>query len=143
MNAVLTEARRRGITRLCHFTKSANLAHILATGEIRATADLQQSTDGYRPTDDERRDGQLQHVCCSIEYPNAWYLNRARERDPNYLDWVVLTLDIGLLDTSGIKFCSYNAARKGAETREGIDAFESLFANQVLRHSRLRGHPDW
>ncbi|MEV0085880.1 DarT ssDNA thymidine ADP-ribosyltransferase family protein [Saccharopolyspora sp. NPDC050642] len=147
MTDIVAEARRRGITRLCHFTRSVNLAHILATREIRATDQLEQSAEGYRPTDDHRLDGHRSHVSCSIEYPNSWYLDRARRRDPNFQDWVVLALDVELLGSPGVKLSQHNASRdRGAGINAGLDAFISLFEAEVLgreRYTRGPAHPDW
>ncbi|MGH9061221.1 MAG: DarT ssDNA thymidine ADP-ribosyltransferase family protein, partial [Acidimicrobiales bacterium] len=143
MNGALPEARKRGVTRLCHFTKSSSLAHILATGEIRDTAALIASPDGYRPTDERRRDKRFGYVCCSLEYPNSWYLNKAREREPNFPDWVVLTLDLHLLAADDVEYCPHNAARSTAEFRAGPEGFGALFAEPVLGRSRGPAHPDW
>lgn len=144
---IVAEARRRGITRLCHFTKSVNLVHILDAREIRAKDQLEQSADGYRPTDDRRLDGHRTHVSCSVEYPNIWYLDHARKRDPNFRDWMVLTLDVELLGKPGVKYSPHNAARgHGAGIGEGMDAFTSLFETEVIgkeRFARGEAHPDW
>jgi hypothetical protein len=147
VNTIQTEAQRRGVTRLCHFTKSANLAHILATGEIRDALTLRQSTEGFRPTDETRLDGHPDHINCSIEYPNTWYLEKVMIRDPHFKEWVILTLDPSLLSIPGAKFCPYNAARaSGTSIRSGPSAFNALFASTVIgntRRTRLSDHPDW
>ncbi|MFC8170934.1 DarT ssDNA thymidine ADP-ribosyltransferase family protein [Streptomyces sp. NPDC057325] len=147
MNEILLEAQRRGITRLCHFTKSANLAHILATGEIRDAASLRMSVEGFRPTDEVRLDGHPDHINCSLEYPNTWYLHKASQDDPHFRDWVVLDLDINLLGREGAKFCPFNAARNsGAGIRSGITAFTGMFSPSVVGNAaRVRGalHPTW
>lgn len=147
MNTILDQARGRGITRLCHFTKSANLAHILASREIRPVADLKANTDAYRPADTQRMDGALGHTFLSIEYPNTWYLSRASERDPHFREWVILTLDVELLATPGAKFCPYNSARDGsAGARPGLEGFNGMFSPTVTgntRRQREPGHPAW
>lgn len=147
MNEIWAEAQRRGITRLCHFTKSANLAHILATGEIRDAVTLRAGTEGFRPTDLARLDGYPDHINCSIEYPNTWYLDRARAEDPHFKDWVVLLLDPALLALPGAKFCPYNAARGlGGGINSGFAAFGALFQATVsgnARRTRSARHPDW
>ena len=97
MSSIVTEARERGITRLCHITKSVNLPHILTTRQLSGTDELERSAEGYRPNDENRWDGHRAHVHCSLEYPNGWYLDSARERDPNFRDWIVLVLDVELL----------------------------------------------
>ncbi|WP_371635620.1 DUF4433 domain-containing protein [Streptomyces zaomyceticus] len=147
MNEILLEAQRRGITRLCHFTKSANLAHILATGEIRDALSLRVSVEGFRPTDTVRLDGHPDHINCSLEYPNTWYLDKASQDDPHFKDWVVLDLDVNLLGREGAKFCSFNAARnRGAGIRSGLPAFTGMFSPSVVGNvARARGalHPTW
>lgn len=147
MNAIWAEARRRGITRVCHFTKSANLAHILATGELRDAVTLRAGTDGFRPTDLERLDGHPHLINCSVEYPNTWYLDRVRERDPHFREWVILELDPVLLGATEAKFCPHNAARAhGAAIRSGLSAFTALFDASVdgnTRRARMSRHPAW
>ncbi|MGW3227302.1 DarT ssDNA thymidine ADP-ribosyltransferase family protein [Kitasatospora sp. NPDC001095] len=147
MTGIWEQARQRGITRLCHFTKAVNLGHILATGELRGAAALRSSTEGFRPTDQQRLDGYLHHINCSVEYPNTWYLDKVREQDPHFKEWVVLALDPQLLDLPGAGFCPYNAARRaGAGVAEGAAAFEAMFATEVIGNAVRRReprHPTW
>ncbi|RZQ63388.1 DarT ssDNA thymidine ADP-ribosyltransferase family protein [Amycolatopsis suaedae] len=144
MNKIIDEARRRGVTRLCHFTKAANLAHIIATRELRDTALLEASDDSFRPSDMNRRDGHRGHICLSLEYPNSWYLQEARNRDLSFPDWVVITLDISILETPGARFCPHNAARLlGAGIRDGATGFNSLFSDRVGDRYRNSVHPPW
>ncbi|MGA5323590.1 DarT ssDNA thymidine ADP-ribosyltransferase family protein [Streptomyces seoulensis] len=147
MNEILLEAQGRGITRLCHFTKSANLAHILATGEIRDAASLRTSVDGFRPTDVVRLDGHPDHINCSLEYPNTWYLDKASQADPHFKDWVILDLDASLLARVGVKFCPFNAARNsGGCIESGLTAFNGMFSPRVVGNAaraRDASHPSW
>ena len=149
--AIRERAEARGITRLCHFTPSRNLVHIAAdrTG-VLSTARLE--TDERRvfnPTDPQRRDGFPGHVCCSIQYPNAWYFRKARGKDRLFRDWVVLLIRPRYLWDSGTKFCPRNAAAgRGKDVREGLAAFESLYAPVVRGtkgrvYRRLSAHPPW
>lgn len=134
MEAIRTAASARGITRLCHFTPSRNLAHI-ATGEtgILATRALGENERRlYTPTDLDRLDGFTSHVCCSIEYPNAWYFDQARAKEPLFRDWVVLLIDPRYLWEPGTLFCPRNAAAgKGRYVDGGERAFRSLFAEST------------
>jgi hypothetical protein len=84
------EAQRRGITRLCHFTQSRKLAHILTELDgIWSTARLVEiAPDLLDRMDQSRFDGHTNHICCSIEYPNTWYLNKIRDSDPLFKEWV-------------------------------------------------------
>ena len=124
----------RRITRLCHFTPSRNLAHILGGAEgILASRHLDEDEAAiFNPTDRSRLDGYPDHVCCSIQYPNAWYFSKARLGEGLFRDWVVILIDARYLWESGTKFCPRNAAAAhGRLVGEGIAAFEGLFADEV------------
>ena len=112
ISPIRKEAERRGITRLCHFTPSRNLGHIVEdpTG-ILASQYLQEDEKAvFNPTDSERLDGLPKHVCCSIQYPNAWYFRTARSQERLFRDWVVVFIRAHYLWRTGTKFCPRNAA---------------------------------
>jgi hypothetical protein len=124
----------RRITRLCHFTPSRNLMHIAAEGKgLLATAHLKDDERLiYNATDLERLDGHPNHMCCSIQYPNAYYFKKAREDDPIFKDWVVLLLAPHYLWEDGTLFCARNAAAGyGRFIRAGIEGFKALYASSV------------
>lgn len=123
----------RGVTRLCHFTSSRNCLHILEAGRISSTARLQaQPQPSFNPTDDQRLDGHPDKICCSLEYPNAWYLQRAESRERVFPDWVVLFLQPDYLWREGTLFCPRNAAAEyGGLLSPGIGGFNSLFAPRI------------
>ena len=130
-----TSVVRRGISRLCHFTPSRNLVHIVTDPQgVLATAHLGADERlVLNRTDRERIDGHIDHVCCSIQYPNAWYFRRARGKERLFLDWVVLFVSPRHLWLPGAKFCPRNAAAHGGSAvREGEDAFEDLFKSSVV-----------
>ena len=94
----------KDVTRLCHFTKTKNLVHILSSTEgIVATAFIKN--DVKHQNDLGRYDGQLEYVCCSIEYPNSWYWEKLRMRDSNYIfkEWVILCIDLDIIKHKKIK----------------------------------------
>jgi hypothetical protein len=129
------EAERRGITRLCHLMQSRKLAHVLTDpGVVWSVARLKEfAPDLLDQMDKDRRDGHLDHICCSIEYPNTWYLNKVRHRDPLFKDWVVLLLSPSLLWQSGTLFSPRNAAAEaGALIRGGYNGFSQLYAPTVV-----------
>lgn len=137
-------ARRRRISRLCHFTPSRNLAHIVASEEgVLASCHLKADERAlFNPTDRDRLDGYVDHVCCSVQYPNGWYFRKARDRENLFRDWVVLLLDPRYLWLAGTKFCPRNAAAaQGGLTREGPEAFEALFAEIVEGARTFRRGP--
>ena len=149
MNGIRERANRRGITRLCHFTPSRNLAHIASDPRgVLASRHLQDNeTAIFNPTDKARLDGYPGHVCCSIQYPNAWYFRKARKNERLFPDWVVLLIDARYLWQAGTKFCPRNAAAEhGRLVAAGVTAFDSLFADVVEGvdvYRRGPRHPDF
>ncbi|WP_194904209.1 DarT ssDNA thymidine ADP-ribosyltransferase family protein [Catenulispora rubra] len=148
MNDIVRRAHDRGLTRLCHFTRAVNLPHILVTGEIRSTSQLAVGTESFRNTDDKRLDGRRHQISCSLEYPNAWYLDTARRADHNFPNWIVMALDLDLMTATGVDFCPVNSARSnGNRIADGsLESFEAMFAPSVIGNgtrTRQPGHPDW
>lgn len=133
LDSIRKEAADRCICRLCHFTDSANLASILSPSQgIRSTAYLRKvriASSGI--TDQWRRDGHPDHVCCSIQFPNAWCFRSIRE-GRGYAHGVVLFIEPVYLWQPGTKFCPVNAATDSARLiGEGPDAFWAMFAETV------------
>lgn len=149
MTGIQARAAQRGITRLCHFTPSRNLAHIMSDARgVLASRHLEDDESAiFHPTDKSRLDGYPDHVCCSIQYPNGWYFRRARATDTLFLDWVVLLIGAHYLWQPGTKFSPRNAAAgHGRLVRSGLAAFDTLFAHRVegaQAYSRGPEHPDW
>lgn len=144
MNLIQRECASRGITRICHFTQSRNLAHIFDDPlGLCSTRTLQEHDLPLNPTDTERFDGRDDLICCSIEYPNTYYFAKVRERDPLFKDWVVLMIDPSYLWHPETCFCPCNAARScGGYIRKGIEGFRSLYADTSpgITFSRPRNH---
>ncbi len=133
VTSVLAE---RHITRLCHFTPSRNLPHILHDGLLRPTKDLANDVRAvYTATDLVRLDGQPDKLCCTIEYPNAYYWSKARVRGegPIFPTWVVLLLDPALMRRPTTLFCTGNASRSyGANARPGADGLRASYQPEVI-----------
>ena len=141
---IRTEATRRRITRLCHFTPSRNLGHIAEDPRgILASRHLVKDEKAiFNPTDSARLDGFPGHVCCSIQYPNAWYFKTARAQERLFRDWVVLLIDPHYLWHTDTKFCPRNAAAgHGRLVGDGADAFEGLFAKATEGQRTFRRGP--
>ena len=88
----------RGVTRLCHFTKLQSLTHIITSANgILASSSIRQDTKNVN--DHARYDGELNFVCCSVQYPNSWFLRRAMQNNPDkvFKDWVVLYVNLNIL----------------------------------------------
>ena len=98
-------------------------------------------------TDKTRMDGYPRHVCCSIQYPDAWYFRRARAQEKLFPDWVVLLIDARYLWQRGTRFCPRNAAAEhGRLVRDGIAGFDALFDDMVegfQTYRREPRHPDF
>ncbi|PKQ36291.1 MAG: hypothetical protein CVT61_01930 [Actinobacteria bacterium HGW-Actinobacteria-11] len=133
----------RGITRVTHFTNSRNLPGILDAGAILPTSRLPDGVGFHANTDEKRIDGRLDHICCSIEYPNAFYFRRAtgRTNQINYTDWIVLLLEPHLLAREGVLFAPSNAAvARGAMLRDGLPGMKRLFEDKVRDVTRSSAH---
>lgn len=142
--SIRTESLRRRITRLCHFTPSRNLGHIAddPRGILASRYLAEDEKTVFNPTDLRRLDGFPDHVCCSIQYPNAWYFRRARAQERLFEDWVVLLIDPHYLWHADTKFCPRNAAAGyGRLVGDGVDAFEGLFAETVEGRQTFRRGP--
>ena len=147
--SIRSEAAERGITRLCHFTPSRNLGHIASDPRgLLASRHLQADEKAvFNPTDVERLDGYRDHLCCSIQYPNAWYFRKAREQEELFPDWVVVFIESHYLWRVGTKFCPRNAAAgHGRFVGEGAAKFDALFAQSVVGnqiYEREPSHPSF
>ena len=135
---------RYGVTRLAHFTPSLNLRHIIEDGRITSSRDLAENAPEYfSPTDRERFDGHPDKICCTFQYPNAYYLDQARRRPEytNYPDWVCVLLSPVLVARPGALFSPRNAAAgRGSHLRAGLEGLESCFAERVGGYTRKHRH---
>ena len=132
--SIKKEVERRAISRLCHFTPSRNLGHIMDDPRgILASVHLNSDEKSvFNPTDSDRLDGYPNHVSCSIQYPNSWYFKQARDRETLYRDWVVLLIHNRYLWHVGTKFSQCNAATEGGRLiGVGIEKFNAMFEHTV------------
>jgi hypothetical protein len=120
-----------GVTRLAHFTPSKNLPHIISDQMIRSSKDLADNAPEYfDPTDRLRFDQHPDKLCCSLQFPNGYYLAQARRKPEftNYPDWACLLLDVDLLERPGTLFSPCNAATaSGAHLKPGGDALAACY----------------
>lgn len=128
----------RGITRLCHLTPFRNLLHLAAEGQgLLSLRGLVAGGGDYDQQDLQRLDGHPDHISCSIEYPNAWYLRKrklgATPVQRLFPDWVCLTLDRRHLWSHGTRVCERNAAAAGGTLVRDVTvaAFEALYAPEI------------
>jgi len=130
MKQIYQEVLSRGVTRLCHFTQSRNLAHILGDcSGIISRKTLEEQGMPHNPSDPNRFDGRNDLICCSIEYPNAYYFAKARQQDRLFRDWVILYIEPSYLWSEGTYFCPCNAAVNcGSYIKKGFASFQLLYA---------------
>ncbi len=130
--------KNRGVTRLCHFTNLARFVHIISSEiGVCATANIDQ--DIKRETDHARLDGECGYVCCSIEYPNSWFLRKAMERDIEevFRDWIVLCIDLDVVRIRKIKYSPCNAsAGNGNYIYSNEEELDMLFDPVCVRMKR-------
>ena len=99
----------RGVTRICHFTKTVSLLHIFRSEDgILATKFLDE--DIKRQNDLERLDNEIVYINCSIQYPNYWYWKKIKDKDPIFKKWVILFISPEIIKYRDLKFSPCNAA---------------------------------
>ena len=132
---VLEILKTRNVSRLCHFTKLQSLTHILSSEDgVLASNSIRSDTKNV--TDKARYDGELDFICCSIEYPNSWFLKKAIEsnQDQIFREWVVLYIDIRILAQKAAKFCPCNASKNhGIYIENQMEKIDSIFAHQLSK----------
>ena len=130
------EAKEREVSRLCHFTRADTALKILSSEDgIKAVDFLDK--DVYDVNDPYRLDGRTDCVNCSIQYPNHWYWNKVKNKDPLFNEWVILLINPSILLLDTTEFCPVNAATgRGAYISKGYNSFKELF--QPIVHGRRR-----
>lgn len=137
-NILSEELDKRNITRLCHFTKSKNLGHIFNDFDgILATAKI--PTPYKDINDDSRFDGKPDYVCCSVQYPNLYYLERIINNDLLFRDWTILCIDPKIILKKDLLFSKVNAATEGGKhIKSGERSFLELFSDKVSTRNSER-----
>ncbi len=136
---------KRGVTRLCHFTKFQSLTHIICSANgILSRESIRQ--DIKNVVDEARYDGELDYICCSVQYPNSWFLDIAMNRNTDKLfeDWVVMYIDLDILRYRDAKFCPGNASKNnGAYINNHMEKIDEIFADKVptFSYSRTKQMP--
>lgn len=136
------------VTRIVHFTPVMNLLPIFRDGLLRSSKDLAENAPTqFSPTDRARYDAHPDYLCCSFEYPNAYYQDFASKKAEfaNYPAWVCLILDIALVLRPGTLFSACNAAKSyGAHLKEGGQALLDCWASPTAPanvHRKPRHNP--
>ena len=136
MEEIRKELIQRGINRLCHFTKSKNLAHILNSFDGILATDMIPNL--YKEVNDNHRlDGKKDYICCSIQYPNVYYLERIRDNCKLFKEWIIITIDPSIILNSDTMFCKVNAATEnGKFINRGIEGLRELYDKSILTKNR-------
>lgn len=123
-------AIKRGISRLCHFTKLSSLPSIFET-ELLPSAELKSRDIERFVVDGTKGEQHEEWIRVSVEYPNLWLLDAFRRRRRGE-EWVVLLLEPRLLARPQTKFSDVNAAtRNGERIEAGSSGFENMYAQTV------------
>ena len=136
------DAVRRGVNRLCHFTPSVNLLHVLQSGFLKDRATLDKEKNHVvNPTDDLRLDGRRETICCSVEYPNTYYLDVVSKKEKIFEGWVILFLAPELLWDPKTMFCEKNAAfDNGRLIKTGLNGYRAMYPEEARGFSRKLTH---
>lgn len=97
------------------------------------------SQDIKSVNDDNRYDGALNFVCCSVQYPNSWYLKQVvqNNRDQIFQEYVVLYISLDILCVRNAKYCPCNASKsKGKFIDANMDNIDFIFAPTVSNYRR-------
>ncbi|EGA0596980.1 hypothetical protein BJM58_12265 [Listeria monocytogenes] len=133
--------KEREITRLCHFTKSKNLPYILGSnGKLLANNFI--ANENLEKNDKLRLDGKEDYICCSVQYPNLFYLDRVITYNNMDLfkDWSILLISPNIINDQTL-FCPCNAATDGGiMIGEGIASFQELYSEKLqIKRTITRG----
>lgn len=136
MNVYEEFVMEREITRLIHFTKTKNLPFILGDDPHGSNGIVANNFISDRSLlekiDEKRLDDKEDYICTSVQYPNPYYFKNAQDRDITlFKDWVIIEISPSIINESSL-FCPFNAAKgRGKHIRQGIEAFKSIFNDQV------------
>lgn len=133
-----TDIIDRNITRICHFTKSRNFLRII--NESKFIYSVKQMENGFCDINDTNRfDHCLDHINCSIQYPNIYYLNKVKNKDELFKDWAVLLLKPEILLKENTLVSPVNAATSQGKYITDINhGFSSLFVNEIESKRHLK-----
>lgn len=126
----------RGITRLCHFTKSKNISHIL--GEQNGILSSDIIPKHIKDINDNLRlDNKKEYICCSIEYPNVFYLDAIRNNDKLFKEWSILIIEPSVITKRPCLFSPVNAATEnGKYIERGRNGFSKLYSPSIKTNKK-------
>jgi hypothetical protein len=138
-DSIAALAHELDITRLCHLTPLRNLVHLVCDDAgLLSLRELVEREGAFNQQDLERLDNHPDHIHCSIEYPNGWYLRQRRLNATPvgrlFPDWVCLTIDPKHLWQPGTRVCVRNAAAAGGSLVKDIsvETLRALYSSPVV-----------
>jgi ssDNA thymidine ADP-ribosyltransferase, DarT len=130
----------RGIRGFCHFTRLNSVEGIFKSGSILSRKSIDDRGHKCLVNDKDRRDSRLDHVSCSVQYPNLYLLDRFRENFPAE-KWVVFQIKAIPELMLHAEFAPMNAASEnGKWIQKGFGGFEKLFPAQQGKWERGPNH---
>ena len=133
-SAISQDARNRGVSRLCHFTKVSSLESIM-TGGLKSQTQLRESGLSRVINDEgmQYREGHLDWIRCTVEYPNLWNLDSYISNQSSETgEWIILLLDPTLLARPNTRFANHNAGTgNGNRILDGVDGFRAMYEAQI------------
>lgn len=131
----IEQIQERGINRLCHFTKAKNLTYILE--ELNGILASELIPAHIKDINDENRlDNKLDYICCSVEYPNIYYLDRIKDNDKLFKEWIILSINPKIIVDTPCLFSQVNAATEYGKYIEGGRVGFSKLYSQVINTSK-------
>lgn len=138
LSSIQTEATRRDIRELFHFTVGANIENILTNGLLSRTV-LEERGIEYFPTDEARLDGRVDGVSLSIHSVNQ-SMFAAKQQIYN-LEWLIPVFEASILWTHPCRFCWVNAADREIRNHSGFIggpwAFQKMFEDRECRPGEI------
>ena len=130
VSKIRSEIRRRGITKLIHFSPVSNVQSILSNG-LLSRSEMQRMGIDFEFTDDIRRDGFSDAICLSISDLNWMML---WSKDVRAVEVFEIDPEILLDMPECAVYCNCNAAKGNAEEhmRMGYKGFSSMFSSEDL-----------
>jgi len=133
---VVAAARDRDVADIVHFTTIKGALGVLASGALKSRKRLPETEyleHVYRPNAAFRKDAAwLDYVNLSISRINDWMFDTSvRWHGDEDVSWVVLAFDPEILGHPGVVFATTNNIYPSCRRAEGLDGFNSLFADTV------------
>ena len=133
---VVAAALDRDVADVVHFTTTKGSLGVLASGALKSRKRLPETKyleHVYRPNTDFRKDAAwLDYVNLSVSRINDWMFDSSvRWHSDEDVSWVVLAFEPEILGHPGVVFATTNNIYPSCRRAEGLDGFNSLFADTV------------